>query len=196
MTAATPVEHRAVVRRILWVCAASFVFCFALIPIYSIYCEITGINGKTASAGNGSGAAGAMSVDSSRTVTVQFDAAVKSGLPWAFKPKVSSIDVHPGQVTEVLFEATNLGATDIVGQAVPSVAPNRASIYFNKTECFCFTEQTLEAGQTRDMPVRFVVDPALPKNVSTMTLSYVFYLNDIATGRLAQHATVSDNPAL
>jgi cytochrome c oxidase assembly protein subunit 11 len=192
MSAATPAEHRTVVRRILWTCAGSFVFCFALIPIYSIYCEITGINGKTGSAK----VAGTVSVDTSRTVKVQFDAAVKSGLPWAFRPKVSSIDVHPGQVTEVMFEATNLGATDIVGQAVPSVAPNRASIYFNKTECFCFTEQTLQAGQTRDMPVRFVVDPALPKSVSTMTLSYVFYLNDIATGRLAQHATVSDNPAL
>jgi len=194
MTAASPVEHRAVVRRILWVCAGSFVFCFALIPIYSIYCEITGINGKTGSVS--SSAAGGVSVDTSRKVTVQFDAAVKSGLPWAFRPKIASIDVHPGQVTEVMFEATNLGPTDIVGQAVPSVAPNRASIYFNKTECFCFTEQTLAAGQTRDMPVRFVVDPALPKNVSTMTLSYVFYLNDIATGRLAQHASVSDNPAL
>ena len=192
MSAATPAEHKAVVRRILWTCAGSFVFCFALIPIYSIYCEITGINGKTGSAKN----AGTVSVDTTRTVTVQFDAAVKSGLPWAFRPKIASIDVHPGQVTEVMFGATNLGATDIVGQAVPSVAPNRASIYFNKTECFCFTEQTLQAGQTRDMPVRFVVDPALPKSVSTMTLSYVFYLNDIATGRLAQHATVSDNPAL
>ncbi len=133
-------------------------------------------------------------------MTVQFDAAVKSGLPWAFKPKQSSsIDVHPGQVTEVLFEASNLGSGDLVGQAVPSVAPNRASIYFNKTECFCFTEQTLQAGQTRDMPVRFVVDPALPKNVSVMTLSYTFYLNDLATERLsalAQHAPVPDNLSL
>ena len=194
MSAARPVDHRAVVRKILWVCAGSFLFCFALIPIYSIYCEITGINGKT---GNSSAtAAGAAAVDVSRTVTVQFDTSVKSGLPWAFRAKQSSIEVHPGQVTEVLFEASNLGSSDLVGQAVPSVAPNRASIYFNKTECFCFTEQTLAAGETRDMPVRFVVDPALPKSVSVMTLSYVFYLNDIATGRLAQHATVSDNPAL
>jgi cytochrome c oxidase assembly protein subunit 11 len=193
MSEIEPVQHRAVVRRILMVCAGSFVFCFALIPIYSIYCEITGINGKP---GTRSASVGAAQVDTSRTVTVQFDAAVKSGLPWAFRPKVASIGVHPGQVTEVLFEATNLGAVDLVGQAVPSVAPNRASIYFNKTECFCFTEQMLQAGQTRDMPVRFVVDPALPRNVSVMTLSYVFYLNDIATGRLAQHALVPDNPAL
>lgn len=191
MTTAALREHRTVVRRILMVCAGSFAFCFALIPIYSIYCEITGINGKT---GTANSVTGDMAIDTSRTVTVQFDAAVKSGLPWAFRPKVASIEVHPGQVTEVLFEATNLGSTDIVGQAVPSVAPNRASIYFNKTECFCFTEQTLEAGQTRDMPVRFVVDPALPRSVTVMTLSYVFYLNDIATGRLAQHASLPDNP--
>ncbi len=194
MNAVAPVEHRNVVRRILMVCAGSFVFCFALIPIYSIYCEITGINGKTGTIT--AGGAGTVVVDTSRKVTVQFDAAVNSGLPWSFRPRIASIDVHPGQVTEVLFEATNLGGNDLVGQAVPSVAPNRASIYFNKTECFCFTEQILAAGQTRDMPVRFVVDPALPRSVSTLTLSYVFYLNDIATGRLAQHASLPDNPAL
>ncbi|MBK8068963.1 MAG: cytochrome c oxidase assembly protein [Rhodanobacteraceae bacterium] len=187
---AAPRDHRGLVKRILWACGGSFLFCFALIPLYSIYCEITGVNGKTGVASVPDAAA----VDLSRTVEVQFDASVKAGLPWAFKPKASSIRVHPGQVTEVLFEATNLGGDDLVGQAVPSVAPNRASIYFNKTECFCFTEQTLKAGETRDMPVRFVVDPALPGNVTVMTLSYTFYLNDIATGRLAQHAALPNNP--
>ena len=194
MSAAQPVDHRGVVRKILWVCAGSFLFCFALIPIYSIYCEITGINGKTGAARAARATGGG--VDTSRTVTVQFDTSVKAGLPWAFRAKQASIDVHPGQVIEVLFEASNLSKSDLVGQAVPSVAPNRASIYFNKTECFCFTEQTLAAGETRDMPVRFVVDPALPANVSVMTLSYTFYLNDIATGRLAQHAVVPNNLAL
>lgn len=194
MNQTAPVDHRGVIRKILWVCAGSFLFCFALIPIYSIYCEITGINGKTGSARASANAGGV--VDTTRTVTVQFDTSVKAGLPWAFRAKQASIEVHPGQVTEVLFEASNLSASDLVGQAVPSVAPNRASIYFNKTECFCFTEQTLAAGETRDMPVRFVVDPALPANVSVMTLSYTFYLNDIATGRLAQHAVVPNNLAL
>ncbi len=194
MNSVAPVDHRSLVRNILWICAGSFLFCFALIPIYSIYCEITGINGKTGNAR--ADAAGGAAIDVSRTVTVQFDTSVKAGLPWAFRAKQSSIDVHPGQVTEVLFEASNLGSSDLVGQAVPSVAPNRASIYFNKTECFCFTEQTLAAGETRDMPVRFVVDPALPANVAVMTLSYTFYLNDIATGRLAQHAVLPNNPAL
>ncbi len=194
MNPAPPVDHRGVIRKVLMVCAGSFLFCFALIPIYSIYCEITGINGKTGNAGGSSAAAGV--VDTTRTITVQFDTSVKAGLPWSFRAKQASIEVHPGQITEVLFEASNLSANDLVGQAVPSVAPNRASIYFNKTECFCFTEQTLAAGETRDMPVRFVVDPALPANVSVMTLSYTFYLNDIATGRLAQHAVVPNNLAL
>jgi len=194
MNPAAPVDHRGVIRKVLMVCAGSFLFCFALIPIYSIYCEITGINGKTGNAGGTSAAAGV--VDTTRTITVQFDTSVKAGLPWSFRAKQASIEVHPGQITEVLFEASNLSANDLVGQAVPSVAPNRASIYFNKTECFCFTEQTLAAGETRDMPVRFVVDPALPANVSVMTLSYTFYLNDIATGRLAQHAVVPNNLAL
>lgn len=194
MNPAPPVDHRGVIRKVLMVCAGSFLFCFALIPIYSIYCEITGINGKTGNAGGTSAAAGV--VDTTRTITVQFDTSVKAGLPWSFRAKQASIEVHPGQITEVLFEASNMSANDLVGQAVPSVAPNRASIYFNKTECFCFTEQTLAAGETRDMPVRFVVDPALPANVSVMTLSYTFYLNDIATGRLAQHAVVPNNLAL
>ena len=127
---------------------------------------------------------------------MQFDSSVNSELPWAFRAKQPSMQVHPGQVVEAMFEATNLGQQLIVGQAVPSVAPNRASIYFNKTECFCFTEQPLKAGETKDMPVRFVIDPAVPANVSVMTLSYTFYLNDLATNRLAQHATLPDNPAL
>lgn len=186
--------HKPLIRRMLWVCGGSFVFCFSLIPIYSIYCEITGVNGKTGTLSPASASAG--QVDTSRTITVQFDSSVNSELPWSFRAKQPSMQVHPGQVVEAMFEATNLGQQLIVGQAVPSVAPNRASIYFNKTECFCFTEQPLKAGETKDMPVRFVIDPAVPANVSVMTLSYTFYLNDLATNRLAQHATLPDNPAL
>jgi cytochrome c oxidase assembly protein subunit 11 len=194
MSAEKHPDHSGVVRRILWVCAGSFAFCFALIPVYSVFCEITGINGKTGTVSAASAAT--VGVDLTRTVTVQFDTSVNAGLPWTFKPKLSSIEVHPGEITEALFEATNLGGEELVGQAVPSVAPNRASIFFSKTECFCFTEQALAAGESRELPVRFVIDPALPTNVSVMTLSYTFYLNDIATGRLAQHISLPDNPAL
>lgn len=189
-----PARHGVLLKRMLIACAASFVFCFSLIPIYTIYCEITGINGKTGTLSAAS--ASQKTVDRTRTVKVEFDAAVKAGLNWEFRPKVASVNVHPGEVTEVLFEAINREPEAIVGQAVPSVAPNRASLYFSKTECFCFTEQPLQAGESKDMPVRFVIDPELPHNVSTVTLSYVFYRSDHATQRLAQSAATADNHVL
>jgi len=187
-------RHRRLVRRMLLACVGSFVFCFALIPIYSIYCEITGINGKTGDAASAS--ARSVQIDTSRIITIQFDGNVRAGLPWNFTPRVTSMQVHPGELAEAFFDATNLSDAMIVGQAVPSVAPNRASIYFNKTECFCFTEQPLAAGETREMPLRFIVDPELPANVNVLTLSYSFYRNDVATARLAQHVALIDNPQL
>jgi cytochrome c oxidase assembly protein subunit 11 len=111
---------------------------------------------------------------------------VNSRLPWVFAPEMPSIDVHPGKLTEVWFDATNTGGEAIVGNAVPSIAPSTASSYFNKTECFCFTEQVLEAGESRRMPVRFFVDPQLPKDVRELTLSYTFYANEVATRRLSE----------
>lgn len=165
------------------VVAASFLFGFAMVPLYRIACEqVLGIkldpNGASASK------VAAMQVDESRLVAIEFVASVNSKLPWAFKPELSRIEVHPGALTEVWFDATNESADAIVGNAVPSVAPAEVSLYFNKTECFCFTEQLLDAGESRRMPVRFVVDPQLPKGVKTLTLSYTFYANEIATGRL------------
>ena len=96
------------------------------------------------------------------------------------------IDVHPGKLTEVWFDATNTGGEAIVGNAVPSIAPSTASSYFNKTECFCFTEQVLKAGESRRMPVRFFIDPQLPRDVRELTLSYTFYANEVATRRLSE----------
>jgi cytochrome c oxidase assembly protein subunit 11 len=162
---------------------ASFLFGFAMVPIYRIACEhVLGI--KLAGDVVRPEKVAAMVVDESRTVTVEFVAGVNSKLPWAFAPELARIDVHPGKLTEVWFDATNQSANAIVGNAVPSVAPSSASLYFNKTECFCFTEQRLDAGESRRMPVRFVVDPQLPATVKTLTLSYTFYANEIATGRL------------
>lgn len=164
--------------------AASFLFGFAMVPIYRIACEhVLGIklSGDVADAAS----VALMQVDESRTVTVEFIASVNSKLPWEFKAEKSRIEVHPGALTEVWFDATNDSATAIVGNAVPSVAPSEASPYFNKTECFCFTEQVLVGGESRRMPVRFVVDPQLPDGVKTLTLSYTFYANEAATSRLA-----------
>ncbi|WP_300618282.1 cytochrome c oxidase assembly protein [Dokdonella sp.] len=166
------------------VVACSFLFGFAMVPVYRIVCEhVFGIklaNGAT------SATTANLVEDTSRTVTVQFVTNVNSKLPWTFEAERPSIEVHPGKLTEVWFDATNTGGEAIVGNAVPSVAPSNVSQFFNKTECFCFTEQTLAAGETRRMPVRFFVDPQLPKSVRELTLSYTFYTNEVATRRLSE----------
>lgn len=184
-------DNRALVRRALLACIGAFAFAFALVPLYRIACEqVFGIklDSDAASAGD----VDAMQVDESRLVTIEFDTSVNSKLAWSFSSQVPSMQVHPGKLYEATFHARNESAKAIVGQAVPSVAPSTASIYFNKTECFCFTEQLLAPGEARDMPVRFVVDPALPKNVSTLTLSYTFFNNEIATARIAAAGTHDD----
>jgi cytochrome c oxidase assembly protein subunit 11 len=129
--------------------------------------------------------AGAEVVDKqARWITVQFDGGVNSKLPWHFKPEQTTLRVQPGRQYEASYFASNDSDRPIVGNAVPSLAPARASGYFSKTECFCFTAQTLQSGESRDMPVRFIVDPDLPADVKTITLSYTFYKNDALTAAL------------
>ena len=182
-----------VVKRALIVSVIAFVFCFSLVPLYQIACEqIFGIKLSTGPVGEVQ--AGGYVVDPDRVVTVEFDAGVNSGLPWEFRPAIRQMKVHPGQPTDVLYYARNTSVTPIIGQAVPSVAPSTASNYFNKTECFCFTEQRLNAGEERPMPVRFVVDPALPAEITTLTLSYTFYNNELATARLARQDSAHAAP--
>ena len=185
-------RNRGVLKAAAIACGAAFLFGFAMVPLYRIACEhVFGI--KLAEGAASKEAAAAFAEDTSRTINVQFVANVNSKLPWAFQPEAPSIEVHPGKLTEVWFDATNHAKEAIVGNAVPSVAPNTASLYFNKTECFCFTEQLLAAGESRRMPVRFIVDPRLPKDVTQLTLSYTFYENTVATQRVA--ATGSPLPA-
>jgi cytochrome c oxidase assembly protein subunit 11 len=173
-----------VLKRSLLVALASFVFCFSLVPLYRIACEVVfGI--KLEQGGSGEAQAAAYGIDPSRLITVEFDAGVNSQLPWSFQPELASTKVHPGQPMDAMYFARNLGDETIVGNAVPSVAPSTASQYFIKTECFCFTEQLLAAGEQRPMPVRFVIDPALPADISTVTLSYTFYNNELASARVA-----------
>lgn len=172
------------------IAAGFFLFGFALVPIYNIACEhVLGI--KLDNEAVASGSVDAMQVDESRLITVQFIANTNSKLPWVFASELTQLKVHPGKLTETFFNATNTSDRDIVGNAVPSVAPNSASLFFNKTECFCFTEQLLKAGETRRMPVRFVLDPKLPKEFSTLTLAYTFYENDVATKKLAESTQVA-----
>lgn len=176
-------------KTIALVSGASFVFAFSLVPLYQIACEkVFGIKLEQGPAGEAQVAG--MQVDETRTVTIEFDATVNSKLPWEFKPTQLTMQVHPGKMYEMNYTARNLSDHAIVGNAAPSVAPSTASTFFNKTECFCFTEQMLAAGEERLMPVRFIVDPALPDNVQTLTLSYTFFSNDAATARVGEGAHV------
>jgi len=151
---------------------AMFGFGFALVPLYDVFCQITGLNGKT-------GVVDARSLergyDASRLVTVEFVGSVNSSLPWEFSPVRYKMQVHPGKVYDAAFVARNLAAQTRTGQAVPSVAPAAASRYFNKTECFCFTAQVFSAGEERQLPLQFVIDRGLPAGIRTVTLSYTFF---------------------
>ncbi len=143
-----------------------------MVPLYDVFCEVTGINGKTGRISYED--AGRLDADSSRIVTVAFDTNTRE-IPWDFKALDHKVSVHPGQLGEATFVVTNKSTHEITGRAIPSIAPTQASIYFNKTECFCFSEQVLAAGETREMKVRFVVDTELPKRFSALTLSYTFF---------------------
>jgi cytochrome c oxidase assembly protein subunit 11 len=166
------------------VALAAFAFTFSLVPLYRIACEkVFGVRLER-SVGDGMQAA-QQGQRAEREITVQFDGGVNSKLPWDFSPHQVTMQVRPGEQYETTYYARNSSDRTIVGSAVPSVAPARASGYFSKTECFCFTAQTLLAGEARDMPVRFIVDPNLPDDIKTITLSYTFFKNDVLTARAA-----------
>jgi len=165
--------NRRLALKLMGLTALMFGFGYALVPLYNVFCEVTGINGKT---GELSAAqAEAMKPDFSREVTVEFVTSVNAGLAWEFKAPSQQVVVHPGVVTAVEFEVVNREARDMVGQAIPSVAPSTAARYFSKTECFCFSQQPLPAGKPSRLPVRFVIDPRLPAEVQTVTLGYTFF---------------------
>jgi len=160
--------------------------------MYNIACKkVFGI--KLQSGPAGSEQLAGVQVDRKRTVHVLFDGTVNSRLRWDFKPVQLSMDVHPGQLYEARYVARNNAEYAIVGNAAPSIAPEEASGYFSKTECFCFTQQMLKAGEQRQMPVRFIVNPSLPDDVATITLSYTFYINDTATAQLTAPSPVVTN---
>lgn len=153
-----------------------FGFGFALVPLYDVFCEVTGLNGKTGRIE--ASEIDSSQVDTSRTIEVRFLASTNTGLPWDFKPLVKKMEVHPGQVYEAVFRVRSASDTPTLGQAVPSVSPGIAAEYFNKTECFCFTQQQLAGRETRDMPVRFVVGTGISENIEQITLSYTFFSLD------------------
>jgi len=155
---------------------AMFGFGYALAPMYELMCKTFGLNGKTERID--AQAVVAQPVDTSRTVTVEFTGLATSGLPWEFQPLTKKLELHPGETAEVKYLVHNLAQEQITGQAIPSVTPGESAPHFKKIECFCFTQQTLKPGETREMPVRFYVDTGLDRDVHTITLSYSFFNTD------------------
>lgn len=150
-----------------------FGFGYLMVPIYNLLCDITGLNGKTGTLS--AIEAAEIVVDRDRMIRVEFTGSLNNYAPWDFKPEVASMMVHPGKQYMTNYIATNKLNRPMVSQAVPSVAPGRAASYFNKTECFCFTAQSFEANESRDMPLVFIIAPDLPKDVDTVTLSYTLF---------------------
>ena len=169
-------ENGRMVRKLAVVAAGMFAFGYALVPIYKHICEVTGINILALGEKEVPGASRAMpnsQVDLTRTITVEFDANARG--PWEFKPALRSLQVHPGELATVMYEFRNVQDRRMAAQAIPSYAPQQAAPYFNKLECFCFNQYTLEPGEKKQWPVAFVIDPKLPKDVTTITLSYTFF---------------------
>ena len=153
---------------------AMFGFGFALVPLYDVFCQVTGLNGKTGEAVRTAG----NNVDASRWVTVEFNSDVMPGLPWRFEPRQHRVRVHPGERVTAWFTVKNVADRPLIGRAVPSVTPAIAASHFRKIECFCFSQQRLAAGEQKDMPVTFVVARELPAEVGVLTLSYAFFPNE------------------
>ncbi len=170
-------DNRRMLGKLLVVALAMFGFGYALVPMYRAICEALGVNvlslAEQRRADAAAGRSGNTQVDLSRTITVEFDANARG--PWDFKPAVASVQVHPGQLATVMYEFRNKQDRTMAAQAIPSYAPKQAMAHFNKLECFCFNEYTLQPGESKQWPVAFVIDPKLPKDVSTITLSYTFF---------------------
>jgi cytochrome c oxidase assembly protein subunit 11 len=174
-------DNRRMFGKLAVIALAMFGFGYALVPMYRTICEALGINvlsvsERVTSGGLSDNAArrqGNTQVDTSRRITIEFDANARG--PWDFKPAVASVQVHPGELATVMYEFRNKQPRTMAAQAIPSYAPMRASAHFNKLECFCFNEYILAPGETKAWPVVFYVDPKLPKDVTTITLSYTFF---------------------
>jgi len=172
------------VTKLVAVAAFMFAFVFVvMVPLYNVLCDALGINGKTSGEAYTSVQAG---VDETRLVTIQFVATNNEGMPWEFGPTTTVMKVHPGAVNDTVFYARNPLPRDMVAQAIPSISPARAAEYFHKTECFCFNQQPLEAGAEAQMPLQYIVDLELPRDIQTITLSYtIFDVTDMVDGAVA-----------
>ena len=165
-------QNNKLVLKLVVIVFGMFGFGFALVPLYDVFCELTGINGKTSDT---AAVYESVEIDESRIITVEFITRTNTGMPWEFKAETRRVELHPGEMGQVDFFVRNPANRDIVGQAVPSVSPGTAAIYMNKTECFCFNHQPLAAGEEALMPMKFYVDPQLPKDIKFFTVQYTLY---------------------
>lgn len=172
--------HRTVIGMVL-VVPLMFAFVFVvMVPLYNTFCEALGLNGKTR--GQVQYETVAAAVDESRMIKVQFVASNAAGMPWKFKPTETVMQVHPGAVSSTAFHVRNPTDQAMVSQSVPSIVPARAAAHFHKTECFCFNQQPLAAGGEAEMPLQFIIDQDLPRDIKTITLSYtIFDVTDMTT---------------
>jgi cytochrome c oxidase assembly protein subunit 11 len=164
--------NRKLIRGLLIMTAGAFAFGWALVPLYNVLCRVAGIGNAEAKAGK---AVVKEAIDPNREITIEFVASPASVGSYEFRPETESMRIHPGKLYDTKFYAKNLTSQASVAQAVPSISPAGTARYFHKTECFCFSPQKFAAGEGRDMPVRFIVDPQLPSNVDRLTLAYTFY---------------------
>lgn len=168
-------NHKQLLLLLSGLVVGMFAFGYALVPLYDIICEVTGLNGSPQSLKQAAEGKQGQAVASDREVTLQFVTTINGVDHWTLQPPQPSMKVKPGEMYTVAFAAENLTSTSRIGRATPSVTPWAAGKYLNKTECFCFTEQAFEPGETRDLGLTFIVDPALPENIDTLTLSYTFF---------------------
>ncbi|HEX4649405.1 MAG TPA: cytochrome c oxidase assembly protein [Steroidobacteraceae bacterium] len=172
-------DRRRANRRLTWqllaIAAGSFGFGFALVPLYSVLCSVTGYGDQAKLLERAQVARALEKPDLNRTVTVQFLADVASAGTFDFRPVAREIEVHPGQLYTAEFYAHNLTGRDTVAQAVPNIAPSEVAAYFHKTQCFCFSPQHFRLDEARALPVRFFIDPSIPRYIDTVTLAYTFY---------------------
>jgi cytochrome c oxidase assembly protein subunit 11 len=169
-------SHQKLVRRLVLLAVGMFGFGFAMWPLYNVFCDLTGLGGRGIQIAENAGGV----VRSDRRVKVLFDATVNSGLPWRFGPQDHSMWVNLGEMSEAMYVAENASSQAIAGRAIYNVAPAEASLYFVKTECFCFTEQVLQANESREMPVYYFIQPDLPEYINEITLSYTFFKDENA----------------
>jgi cytochrome c oxidase assembly protein subunit 11 len=177
MTASLPAlrRHRSLVIKLVALTAASFAFGFAMVPFYDTFCRAVGLNGKTLKDAVAAQDVAPIKLDASRTLTVQFMATQMPGLPWEIRPLEPVIHLHPGELRTTRYLVRNTSNQTVVGQAIPSISPGQAAAQMHKLECFCFRQQTLGPGESREMPLTFIINPELDKDIQELTLAYAFF---------------------